>query len=83
MTSTEDLGQHLGVSTINGRVTKATYQHGEERVEQKLARWKIECLSLAGGQRLSNSVMPSYTMQTARLPQATCDELDRKSICFL
>ena len=86
MSSTEDLGRYLGVPTINGRITKATYRHVVERVERRLAGWKTKCLSLAGRITLIQSTIssiPAYTMQTAKLPRSTCDELDRKTRRFL
>ena len=48
MPQTEDLGRYLGAPTINGRVTKATYQSIIEKVDKRLAGWKTKCLSLAG-----------------------------------
>ena len=81
MSSTGDLGRYLGVPTINGRVTNATYKQVVDRVEQRLAGWKMKCLSLAGRITLIQSVVsaiPAYTMQTVKLPRATCDVLDRK-----
>jgi len=86
MTATEDLGKYLGVPTINGRITKATYKHVVEWVEKRLAGWKAKCQSLAGRITLIQSTLAAilaYTMQTATLPRSTCDELDRKTRCFL
>ena len=44
MPKTEDLSKYLGVPTINGRVTRATYQEVIARVDSKLAGWKAICL---------------------------------------
>ena len=71
----------MGVPTICGRVTKATYQEVISRVDQKLTRWKAKCLSLAGRATLIQATImaiPAYTMQTARVPRLICDEIDRK-----
>jgi len=83
---TDDLGKYLGVPTINGRVKKSQYQYILDRISKKLAGWKTSCLSLAGRATLIQSTLsaiPSYTMQTARLPRSICDEIDRKVRCFL
>ena len=80
------LGRYLGVPTIWGRVTKATYQQVVERVKKRLADWKTKCLSLAGHItliQLTIAAILSYTMQTSKLPRATCGELDRKVRRFL
>ncbi|MDP0995402.1 hypothetical protein, partial [Klebsiella pneumoniae] len=37
--STTDLGIYLGIPTINGRVTKATFAHLEEKFNRRLAGW--------------------------------------------
>ena len=86
MDSTDDLGKYLGVPTINGRVTRTQYSYILERMEKRLAGWKTSCLSLAGRTTLIQSTLaaiPSYTMQSARLPRSVCDEIDRKVRRFL
>ena len=86
MEATSDLGKYLGVPTIHGRSTKGDYQYLVDRVNSKLAGWKAKTLSLAGRATLVQScisTIPYYTMQSAKLPRATCDELDRKARKFL
>jgi len=48
MSCTDDLGRYLGVPTLHGQVTRATYQGVIDRVDKQLAGWKSKCLSLAG-----------------------------------
>ena len=83
---TNDLGKYLGVPTINGRVTKATFQEVLNRVDRRLVGWKAKCLSLAGRTTLIQATInaiPAYTMQSSRLPRSVCDELDKKIRRFL
>ncbi|OMO65780.1 reverse transcriptase [Corchorus capsularis] len=83
---TSDLGKYLGVPFIHGRVSKKTYWHIVERVQEKFASWKINHLSLAGRTVLIKSAaspVPIYTMQTARLPLSVCDEIAKRSRGFL
>ena len=86
MDETEDLGKYLGVPIINGRSSKREYQYLVDKINGKLAGWKMKSLSLAGRATLVQSAIssiPFYTMQTTKLPRSTCDELDRKSRSFL
>ena len=55
---TEDLSRYLGVPTITGRVTKATFQGVIDKVDKRLAGWKTKCLSLAGRATLIQSFRP-------------------------
>ncbi|KAJ8444213.1 LOW QUALITY PROTEIN: hypothetical protein Cgig2_028094 [Carnegiea gigantea] len=82
----EDLGMYLGVSTLSQRVNKKTFRYVVERLEKRLAGWRTKCLSLAGRVTLINSTLttiPTYVMQTCRLPRGTCDEINRKIQRFL
>jgi len=86
MECTGNLGKYLGIPTINGRVTKATFQEVVQRVDERLAGWKTKCLSLAGRATLISSAIsaiPAYIMQTSWLSQSICNELDRKTRIFL
>ncbi|CAN1808124.1 Putative ribonuclease H protein At1g65750 [Linum perenne] len=83
---TRDLGRYLGVPILHGRVTKQTYSYILDRLDNKLAGWKAENLSLAGRVTLASSVLnsiPSYVMQTAFLPISLCDQIDRKIRNFI
>ncbi|CAN1766326.1 Putative ribonuclease H protein At1g65750 [Linum perenne] len=86
MSATSDLGRYLGVPILHGRVTKQTYNFVLERLDNKLAGWKAENLSLAGRVTLASSVLnsiPSFVMQTAFLPVYLCDQIDRKIRNFI
>jgi len=83
---TKDFGRYLGVSTINGRVTKAIFQDVIDKVDKRLAGWKIKRLFLAGRATLVQATItaiPAYVMQSARLPRSVCDALDRRIRRFL
>ncbi|CAL1405408.1 unnamed protein product [Linum trigynum] len=80
ITLTNDLGRYLGLKTINGRITKGRYQELILRIQQKLATWKTNHLSVAGRITLVKSITSSmaiYPMFTERLPTAICNSLDR------
>ncbi|KAJ8440029.1 hypothetical protein Cgig2_020517 [Carnegiea gigantea] len=82
----EDLGRYLGTPTINGRVTKHTFDSIMNRVDKRLAGWKTRILSNAGRLTLVQTVIstiPSFAMQMAKLLRSLCDDIDRKSNRFL
>ncbi|VVA15574.1 Hypothetical predicted protein, partial [Prunus dulcis] len=86
VTRSTDMGNYLGVPLVQGRVTKATYKGVLIKVQAKLSAWKSQLLSMAGRITLIQSVVssiPLYTMQTAKLPQALCEDLDKSSKSFL
>jgi len=83
---TNDLGKYLRLPTINRQVTKQTFKAISGRVDGKLAGWKSHIISIVGRATLVQSTIasiPSYAMQTLRLPRSLCDEIDRKSKQFL
>ena len=45
---TQDLGKYLGLPTINGRVTRLTFEAISKRVDRRLAGWTSRNLSMAG-----------------------------------
>ncbi|XP_074290991.1 uncharacterized protein LOC141617725 [Silene latifolia] len=82
----EDLGMYLGMPIINGRVTRDTFDYVVQRVDKRLSGWKAKNLSLAGRTTLIQSTLspiPAYAIQTAKLPRAICDDLDKKTRRFL
>jgi len=86
MMTTEDLGKYLRVPAINGRITKSQYQYAMARIDKCLASGKTTCLYLVGRATLIQSTIeaiPSYIMQTTRLPRSICDDIDRKIRQFL
>ena len=53
---------------------------------QKLSAWKANSLSMAGWLtfcKLVLAAMPTYQLQTARLPNSVCDAIDQISYNFL
>ncbi|CAN1837770.1 Putative ribonuclease H protein At1g65750 [Linum perenne] len=86
MQATQDLGRYLGVPIIHGRNSKNLYGYLVERIEKKLAGWKVKSLSFAGRVSLALSALntiPSYTMQTSLLPTEVCNVIDKKIRSFI
>lgn len=86
MEATDDLGLYLGKPTLTSRVTKETFAHLCEKVDRRLAGWKSKYLSLAGRITLAKSTLntlATYSMQTAKIPRAVCDEIDKKTRRFI
>lgn len=83
---TNDLGKYLGMPMIHSRVTKHTYANLVDKVQGRLASWKSKHLSMAGRLTLIQAVtssVPTYAMQTTKLPAQICDSLDRLNRNFL
>ncbi|KAL6218936.1 hypothetical protein ACLB2K_012143 [Fragaria x ananassa] len=83
---TDNLGKYLGMPLIHSTVTKKTYRPIVEKVQSKLVGWKSKTLNFVGRLTLVQAVtstIPIYAMQTAKLPVATCDSLDKLSRDFL
>ncbi|CAN1177039.1 Putative ribonuclease H protein At1g65750 [Linum perenne] len=86
MQGTQDLGRYLGVPIIHGRNSKHLYRYLVERIEAKLAGWKVGSLSFAGRVSLALSALntiPAYTMQTVLLPNEVCNAIDQKIRSFI
>ncbi|CAL1377016.1 unnamed protein product [Linum trigynum] len=83
---TQDLGRYLEVPVLHGRVTNKTFRYIIDRIDQRLAGWKADNLSLAGRVTLAMSVLnaiPSYIMQTAVLPAGICEYIYQKIRAFV
>ncbi|CAL1384036.1 unnamed protein product [Linum trigynum] len=77
---TNDLGRYLGISAINGKVTKERYHQLLLKIQNKLATWKANHLSTAARITLVKSISSSmsiYPMFTERLPVSVCNNIDR------
>lgn len=77
---TEDLGLYLGILILTSREGKADYSFIIDKFRTKLSGWKANSLSQAGRITLAQSCImsvPSYGMQTAKLPASICDEVER------
>lgn len=82
MDKTED----LGMPTLTSRVTNENFSHLCEKINRRLAGWKTKYLSLAGRITLAQSTLSTlanYPMQTAKIPRAICDDLNRKMKKFI
>ncbi|KAJ8431960.1 hypothetical protein Cgig2_024271 [Carnegiea gigantea] len=67
-------------------ITRSIFQYILDRVDKKLVGWKAKVLSIASRATSIQSAIssiPFYTMQTTRLPRSICDDIHRKSGCFL
>lgn len=83
---TNDLGKYLGMPMIHSRITKYTYANLIDKVQNRLASWKSNHLSMVGRLTLIQSVtssVPIYAMQTAKLPSSMCNSLDKLNMNFL
>jgi len=80
------LGRYLGANLATGRYTRGHFKHIVEKIQNKLTRWKQQCLSLAGRITLSKAVIssiPYYHMQYAKIPKTICDEIEKIQRGFL
>ncbi|KAL7214682.1 hypothetical protein ACSBR1_026965 [Camellia fascicularis] len=83
---TRDLGKYLGVPLLHGRISRSHFNSILEKMQKRLAGWKINTLSLAGRATLIQSVtsaIPACTMQTMKVPIRVCDDIDRLNRNFL
>ncbi|KAF7836148.1 ribonuclease H [Senna tora] len=83
---TQEIGKYLGANLIHGRHTKMKYSHITERIKNRLAGWKANCLSLAGRATLTQSVLstiPYYFMQHSSVPKGVLKEIERLNRSFL
>lgn len=81
-----DLGRYLGVPVLHPRITKRTYWSIVDKVQQRLANWKVNQLSMAGRITLCNaaiSALPVYTKQSTKLPRVVADMVEKLSRAFI
>lgn len=77
---TTNIGRYLGIPIITGGKGKADFTFLVDKIRSKLSGWKASILSQAGRISLAQSYIfsiPTYIMQTSKLPAATCDEVER------
>lgn len=77
---TTNLANYLGVPLLHGRVLISSYNYVLEKVKNRLSRWKMDKLSMAGRVTLCKVVLlalPIYTTQSVALPKAICDEIEK------
>ncbi|KAL7254135.1 hypothetical protein ACSBR1_008521 [Camellia fascicularis] len=83
---TADLGKYLGVPILHQQANRSHFNFILEKIQNKLAGWKVKVLSLVGRTTLVQSVtaaIPTYTMQTMALPKRVCNDIDRMNRNFL
>lgn len=83
---TNDLGKYLGVPLFHKRVSKNHFNQLIEKMKRKLCGWKSNTLRLSGRATLAQSVtttIPSYIIQTMKLPASVCVKLDRLNRNFI
>ncbi|KAL4343507.1 hypothetical protein AHAS_Ahas11G0085300 [Arachis hypogaea] len=79
MRLTSNLGKYLGVPLLHGRTKIEDFQFIINRITSRLSTWKAHNLSLAGRVTLTQSALaliPTYIMQTMRIPMRVCDKID-------
>lgn len=85
---TLELVTYLGVPLIHGRSTVMNYNYLLDRARQRLIGWKVNTLFRAASTIListSLSALPSYTIQTPRVPKTVLlglEKLCRKFFFF-
>ncbi|XP_057747786.1 uncharacterized protein LOC130966983 [Arachis stenosperma] len=83
---TVNLGKYLGVPLIHERCNKQHFQFIIDKMQSKLSSWNRKTLSLAGRCTLIQSILatiPSYCMQTMKIPAAVCQKIDKICKDFL
>ena len=81
-----NLGKYLGVSSIHGRMEPTLNQNILDRMGSKLEGWKTRYLSLADRNVLARSVLsaiPFHSLQSAMVPKALCNKMDKMIRQFL
>ncbi|KAK0588170.1 hypothetical protein LWI29_035325 [Acer saccharum] len=82
----QNLGNYLGVPLIHGRITRGTYKEIIEKTQNRLAAWKSASLSVVGRCTLIKAVtsaLPTYAMQSIKLPTEVWHTLDGLNRDFL
>lgn len=82
----DDLGKYLGVPFFYQRVSESTFSFVLDKVHNKLNGWDATSLSLARRITLDKSVLltiPSYFMNTVRLPTSLCEKIEKVARDFI
>lgn len=75
-----NLGRYLGILLLQNRISFSTYSYLLEKIQDRLAGWKAESLSMAGRVTLCKSVisaLPIYIMQSTLLPKSICKDIEK------
>lgn len=73
---TTSLEKYLGFPILKGRPKKEDFNFIIEKVQARLASWKLKLLSKVGRMTLAKSVLnsiPTYYMQVNWIPASICD----------
>lgn len=76
----DDLGKYLGVPILHKKVTNKTLDFLLDKVNKHLSCQKSRMLTLA---KLVIQALSTYVMQSAFIPKAMCDSIDRKCHSFV
>ncbi|KAF7845080.1 ribonuclease H [Senna tora] len=82
----QEVGKYLGAEIIHGRKTRVKFNHIVDKIQNRLAGWKANCLSFAGRATLVQSVcasMPLYHMQNCLLPKSVINQIEMLERAFL
>ena len=77
-----NLGRYLGVPLFHEKCKKEDFQFVLDHMQNKLNGWKVNSLSLARRITIAQfalATVPSYIMQTVKIPTSVCLKID--SIC--
>lgn len=80
MKGTTDLGRYLGIPVLYNRVTTRTYEFLVDKIWSRLSHWKAKVLSQDACAILIKFVLttlPTYVMQTSRIPGGTLDSVEK------
>ena len=86
MTSTKNLSRYLGFPLLTQGKSRDAYNFIVERVQNKLAGWRIKLLSRVGKLvlvRSANAPIAKYFMQCQALPSKVCEAEDKTIRDFL
>lgn len=77
------MGKYSGFPMLYGRVKNSDFQYILNRINSRLAGWKMKLFSRAAQLILAQSIltsMPIYTMQNVGVPEGICEKKD-STIC--
>ncbi|KAF7801766.1 ribonuclease H [Senna tora] len=85
-TRSQEIGRYLGANITHGRQTRKNFNHILDKIQNRLASWKANCLSMAGRATLLQSVIsttPLFQMQHSTIPKGIIDEIEKLERAFL
>lgn len=84
--ATQGLGRYLGSLPHFRRIKKESFKDIIQKLFNKLAGWKSNCLSMVVRVSFAQSVIgtiASYTMQNTKIPSSICKEIERMQRDFV